>query len=99
MNVQDNIVDYKEIGQRVRKLRRDQNLTQEQVAELIGVSCSFVGHIERGEKILSLETLARLSKAFDADMHYLVFGCYSASNANTEFLSEFKELLKRHDLI
>lgn len=99
MHTQDNIVDYKEIGLRIRKLRRDKNITQEQLAELVGVSCSFVGHIERGEKILSLETLARLSKAFDADMHYLVFGCYSASSANSEFLNEFRELLKRHDLV
>ena len=99
MNNQDNIVDYKEIGQRIRKLRRDKNLTQEQVAELAGVSCSFVGHIERGEKVLSVETLARLSKVFDTDMHYLVFGCYSPYNANSEFLNEFRELLKRHDLI
>lgn len=99
MKVQDNIVDYNEIGQRVRKLRRDNNLTQEQVAEMAGVSCSFVGHIERGEKVLSVETLARLCQAFDTDMHYLVFGCYSPSNANSEFLNEFMELLKRHDLI
>jgi transcriptional regulator with XRE-family HTH domain len=99
MNNQDNIVDYKEIGQRIRKLRRDKNITQDQLAEMAGVSCSFIGHIERGEKILSLETLARLSKAFDADMHYLMFGCYNASRANSEFLNEFMALLKRHDLI
>ena len=99
MNIQENIVDYREIGQRIRKLRRDKNLTQEHVAEAAGISCSFVGHIERGEKVLSVETLARLSSALNADMHYLVFGCYSASNANSEFLNEFRELLKRHNLV
>jgi len=34
MNNQNNIVDYKEIGQRVRKLRRDKNITQDQLAEI-----------------------------------------------------------------
>ena len=99
MNVHDNIVDYKEIGQRVRKLRRDKNLTQEQLAEMAGISCSFVGLIERGEKVLSVETLARLSKVLDADMHYLTFGCYSNSDANLALLNELRELMKRHGLI
>ena len=99
MNNQDNILDYTQIGQRIRKLRRDKNLNQEQVAEMAGISCSFVGHIERGEKVLSVETLARLSKPFDAYMHDLVFGCYSPSSANSEFLNEFRELLKHHNLI
>ena len=99
MNVQDNIVDYKEIGQRVRKLRREKDITQEQLAELAGISCSFVGLIERGEKVLSVETLARLSKVFDADMHYLTFGCFSASNADAELLNKLREIMKHHGLM
>lgn len=99
MNNQDNIVDYIQIGQRVRKLRRDKEYTQEQIAELVGASCSFVGHIERGEKILSVETLARLSKALETDMDYIVFGASRGTRVNEELLNELKELLHKHDLI
>ena len=49
-------LDYRAIGLRVRGLRQQQELTQESLAELVGVSPSFVGHIERGEKKASLET-------------------------------------------
>ena len=36
--------------------------TQEQLAEKTGVSTSFVGHIERGEKQASVDTVVTLSK-------------------------------------
>ena len=103
MNVQDNIVDYKEIGQRIRKLRKDKKYTQDQVAKMVGISCSYVGHIERGIKAASLETMAQLCKILDVDMHYLVFGYYSTANADAlnehKLINEFKQLLKRHNLI
>ena len=94
MNNQDNIVDYIQIGQRIRKLRRDKEVTQEQMAEIVGISKSFVGHIERGEKVLSVETLARICKGLDVDMHYLVFG---GSKANTALLQDLKTLCEKYN--
>ena len=70
---------------------------------MVGISCSYVGHIERGIKAASLDTMAQLCKILDTDMHYLVFGYYSTTNADTlneqKLLNEFKQLLKRHNLI
>ena len=43
-------INYIEIGKRVRELRLESRLTQEKLAEQIGVSTSFIGHIERAEK-------------------------------------------------
>ena len=67
-------LDYKEIGKRIRTRRRELNITQEQVAERAGISTSFIGHIERGEKVASVETLAALSAALDMDLNYMIFG-------------------------
>ncbi len=67
-------LDYRAIGLRVRDLRRQHELTQESLAELVGVSPSFVGHIERGEKKASLETMNRLAAALGTTMDYLVLG-------------------------
>ena len=65
------MIDYKKIGLRIRKQRIEKGLTQEQLAEQAEVSLSFIGHIERGTRVLSVETLARLCTAFDANMHIL----------------------------
>ncbi|MBR3765366.1 MAG: helix-turn-helix transcriptional regulator [Clostridia bacterium] len=57
------MVDYEAIGQRVRGMRRALKLTQGELAELVGISASFLGHIERGTRILSVDTLMALCDA------------------------------------
>jgi len=56
-------MDYEKLGMRVRQQREMNNLTQAQLAEAVGVSNSFIGHIERGEKKASVETLVALCNA------------------------------------
>ncbi len=51
---------YSEIGRRIRARRVELRLTQEKLAEMAGISASFVGHLERAEKTPSVDTLARL---------------------------------------
>ncbi len=68
------LMNYQELGIRVRQRREEMNWIQKDLAERTGVIASFIGHIERAEKIPSLETVARLSKALDTTMEWLVFG-------------------------
>ena len=49
-------------------------MTQADLARRIGVSASFIGHIERAEKVPSLETMARLGEALGVTLDWLVFG-------------------------
>ena len=58
-------MDYRKLGMRVRQQRVLNRLTQEQLAEKAGVSSSFIGHIERGEKKASVETVVALCNAMD----------------------------------
>ena len=58
-------MDYEKLGVRVRQQRVLNRLTQEQLAEKAGVSSSFIGHIERGEKKASVETVVALCNAMD----------------------------------
>ena len=53
-------MDYVQLGKRVRYIRRCKDITQEQLAEMVGISTSFVGHIERGTRVLSVDTLFKL---------------------------------------
>ena len=70
-------IDYKELGKRIRTERRRQDLTQEKLAEMADISDSFMGHIERGGRTLSVETLARIANALNLSIEYLVCGEYS----------------------
>lgn len=91
-----NVVDYKKIGLRIRKQCKEKGLSQEQLAEQVGISISFLGHIERGTRVLSVETLARLCQVLEMDMHYIVFGYPSGYNADLGLLNDLKELLQRY---
>lgn len=70
-------IDYVAIGKRIRAERKKQDLTQEQLAELADISESFMGHIERGGRTPSVETLMNISNALNLSIEYIVCGEYS----------------------
>ncbi len=51
------------IGEAIRLRRKKINFTPEQLAELVNLNPKYLGEIERGEKIISIEALLRISKA------------------------------------
>lgn len=65
-------IDYKDLGSRVRQARRQMALTQEELAEKMGISASFLGHIERGSRVASLETLVSLCNVLKVTPEYLL---------------------------
>ena len=67
-------IDFKELGKRIRAERRKLDLTQEKLAEMAGIGESFMGHIERGGRTLSIETLAKLANALNLSIEYIVCG-------------------------
>ena len=67
-------IDYKELGKRIRAERRKQDLTQEKLAEMANISDSFMGHIERGGRTLSIETLAKIANALNLSIEYIICG-------------------------
>lgn len=50
-------------GQRLRELRKQKGLTQEQLAEAAQISVEFLSNMERGVNAPSFETLERLAQA------------------------------------
>jgi transcriptional regulator with XRE-family HTH domain len=56
------------IGLRVRDARQRRGLSGRQLAELAGVTASFISHIERGQAIPSIPTLLRLIYALGIEM-------------------------------
>ena len=52
-------------GKNLRKIRRSKDLTQEKLAEILGVSVEFVSNMERGVNAPSFETIEKIAEAFD----------------------------------
>ncbi|MGM9791503.1 MAG: helix-turn-helix domain-containing protein, partial [Candidatus Cryptobacteroides sp.] len=47
-------MDYYKIGQKIRKIRKAHGLSQEELAEKVGISTTHMSHIETGNTKLSL---------------------------------------------
>ena len=60
------MVNYALLGENIRLLRKAKSLTQAELAQRAGLSVSFLGHIERGTRILSLDTLITLADILDS---------------------------------
>ena len=62
------------IGQHVRAARLKADLTQECLAELVGVHWKTIGHIERGTYPIALTTFARVSLFLEISPNRLLEG-------------------------
>lgn len=59
-------MDYRTIGANLRKYRVQKKLRQEDVAERANLSVNYVGAVERGERLPSLETFITILNAIGA---------------------------------
>ena len=67
-------IDLKELGKRIKVIRKSQNLTQEMLAEMADVSQHYIYEIEAGRKAMSIHSFASISSALDVSADYLLFG-------------------------
>jgi transcriptional regulator with XRE-family HTH domain len=73
------------VGTRVRKLRQQHKMSQQELARLVGVNQSFISKMESGEQTNpNAETLKRLARALGCTTDYLV-GMYEEED--TELLT------------
>ena len=98
-------MDYVKLGMRVRQQRALNQLTQEQLAERTGVSTSFIGHIERGEKKASMETVVALCNAMSVSPSMLLQDSLSDEvmrsqlsfdRANEDLVNGLMQVLREH---
>ena len=63
---------YQKFGERVKRQRILAQLTQEKLSQMAGISLSFLGHIERGTRKASLDTVVKLSNALKVSPNFLL---------------------------
>jgi transcriptional regulator with XRE-family HTH domain len=58
-------------GKRIKQLRTERGLSQEQLAELTGFHRTYIGMVERGERNISLSNIAVFASTFDMPVSQL----------------------------
>lgn len=61
----DTVIDFVQVGNRIREARENQNILQKELAKTIGTSANHLSDIERGKKRASIEMLLQISNALD----------------------------------
>ena len=61
----------KQVGARIRALRKEKGLSQEALGEKGGFHFSYIGQIERGEKNVALLNLAKIADALEVNLMQL----------------------------
>lgn len=61
-------------GERIRALRKEKGLTQEQLADLTGVSLMSIRRYEKGNKKYQADILEKIAEALDVDVNFLLTG-------------------------
>ncbi len=84
-------MDYKLLGKRIREERIKLNLTQEQLAEYVDISTSYMGQIERGERSVTLDSLLRISNRLSVSVDYLLRELTDIDETN--IVGQFKQLI------
>ena len=77
-------VDYQTLGAKIRQKRQGLGWTQERVSEKLDLSESFYSRIERGERVLSVETLMKIANFYNLSLDYLLLNTTRSSIADIQ---------------
>ena len=84
----------KEIANRIKERRRALNYTQEQFAEIIGITAGSYTRIENAFQNPAVDTLIKISQNLKISLDYIIFGkddVYSGDTAETEVLEALRD--------
>ena len=90
----NNKFDYSVLGIKIRQARKAKNMTQEQLAEACDLSTAHIGHIERGTRALSIESLILISRVLNISTDYLLF---DVANLGDKRIDNLLGLVKNAD--
>ena len=80
-------IDYAKIGMRVRTLRREKNMTQEDLAHICDYSVSQISAVETGDRAPSFELMILIAAALGQTLDYFIS---DTPYVNPNYLTNFK---------
>ena len=91
-------VNYESLGNKIRERRNFLKVTQENLANDINVSASFISDIENGRRKMSLETMIKISIALKTSLDYFVLdNVKDIKTKNNIKFDELKNILETVD--
>jgi transcriptional regulator with XRE-family HTH domain len=88
----------RQLGQRIQALRKARGWSQEKFADVCGVHRTYMGHIERGEKNVSFNTLVRLADALGITVSELLSDETKAAQKHSRPRMKIKPTVSSDDL-
>jgi transcriptional regulator with XRE-family HTH domain len=85
-------VDFSIIGERIKRARKEKNMTQEDLSEKMDVSIAFLSRIERGSSQINLKRLSQICGILGVSEGEILNG--TANNSSKYLDSEFSALLE-----
>ncbi len=86
----EKFVDYVLIGKRIKEARKKAKITQDRLAEQLGISTAYMSQIETGKATVNLNRLAQIAVLLQADINYFLSG---ATASNQYLIEEFNSIL------
>ncbi len=88
------VINFRLIGQRIKRLRTDKNLTQEKLSEVLGISTEHLSRIESGAYRPSIGLIEKASEVLQVEEEYIMFGNYNDSGVDKEIYDKLEALPK-----
>ena len=84
-------IEYVSIGRRIRARRNSKKYSQQELADILGISLQYYGNLERGERTLSLQMAMKISSVLGITLDALVYDI--SKENNSEIDEELSSLL------
>lgn len=86
----------KQLGSRIKSIRKSKGLTQEQLAELVGIEPPSLSYIETGKFSPSIETLQKLSEVLQVGVWEFY---YFETLSNAKMIAELNDAMTKDELL
>ncbi len=80
-------MNYEKLGERISQQRKLAKMTQQDLAQAAGISFSFLGHIERGTRKASIETVVAICNVLKISPNILL-----QDSLNADLLGQDRDL-------
>jgi len=88
------MIDYIEIGKRIKQKRKEKNYTQSELGEKLNISTVYISNIENGKEEISLNRLGELASVLDTNIEFFITGTLIDSESyNYLKLNELAKLI------
>lgn len=91
--------DLKEGSKRIKGIRKDAGMTQQQFATALNVSMETISKLERGQRSVSIDILCELVSVFGVTSDYILFGKTSDDFKKAkmqQMMQQFKGILETY---